>query len=48
MEENQIHISIVCDSDFVPDFLRQLANAIEEDSVNTQFETFHGCAEITR
>ena len=46
-ETEQVRISIVCDRHFTADFLRQLANAVEEDSVNETFETAHGCAEIT-
>ncbi len=46
-ETEQVHISIVCDRCFTADFLRQLANAIEEDSISETFETAHGCAEIT-
>ncbi len=46
-ETEQVRISIVCDRCFTADFLRQLANAIEEDSVSETFETAHGCAEIT-
>lgn len=44
---NQTTIRLVCDADFTPDFLRQLANAIEEGDINTQFETSHGCAELS-
>lgn len=46
-ETEQVRISIVCDRSFTADFLRQLANAIEENSVSETFETAHGCAEIT-
>jgi hypothetical protein len=35
-----------CFKSFTADFLRQLANAIEEDSVSDTIETAHGCAEI--
>ncbi len=45
-ETEQMRISIVCDRCFTADFLRQLANAIEEDSAGETFETAHGCAEI--
>lgn len=45
-ETEQVRISIICDRCFTADFLRQLANAIEEDSVSETFETAHGCAEI--
>lgn len=44
---NQTTINLVCDADFTPDFLRELANAIEEDSVGDTFETAHGCAELS-
>lgn len=44
---NQTSIRLVCDANFTPDFLRELADAIEEGCVNTQFETSHGCAELS-
>lgn len=48
MEETpQVTLTITTDLGFTADFLRELANNIEEsnESPNT-FETFHGCAEI--
>ena len=44
--EKQVHIDIYCDEGFVADSLRQMANAIENGEVLTQFETFHCCAGI--
>ena len=41
-----VHIDISCDEGHVADSLRQLANAIENEEVVSQFETFHCCAEI--
>jgi hypothetical protein len=48
--DRQVEISIVCDKGHVAEFLRELANDIEEEDENTdigQFENFNGCAEIT-
>lgn len=45
-EMEQVRISLTCDRDFTANFLRQLANAVEDGSVNETFETAHGCAEI--
>ena len=45
-DTDQVRISLTCDRDFTADFLRQLANAIEEGSVRKTFETPRGCAEI--
>lgn len=46
-EPEQVKINIVCDRLFAPDFLRELANAIENDTVAETYETAKGCAEIT-
>lgn len=48
MEEKQVTLTITTDLGFTADFLRQLANRIEEGEDNpTLFETFEGCAEIS-
>lgn len=48
MEEKQIKINIVCDKNFAADFLRDLANYIENSETEVkEFETYNGCAEIT-
>lgn len=46
----QVTIRINCDENHAADFLRELANHIEErdeDDFDFEYETFHGCAEIT-
>ena len=48
MDEPQVKLTIITDVGFTADFLRQLANRIEEGEDNpTFFETFNGCAEIS-
>lgn len=48
MEEPQVLLKISTDVGFTADFLRQLANRIEENEDEpTFFETFNGCAEIS-
>ena len=48
MEEKQVTLTITTDLGFTADFLRKLANRIEEGEDNpTFFETFEGCAEIS-
>jgi hypothetical protein len=44
----QAAIKIICDADFTPDFLRQLANEIEarEEQDDFDFEIAEGCAEV--
>ena len=43
----QVRIKITCDEGYTADFLRQLANELEEcEDVDTTFETYHGIAEI--
>lgn len=43
----QVHITITCDEGYAADFLRQLANEIEEcETLDTTFETYHGIAEV--
>ena len=45
--EEQVTIKISCDEGYTADFLRQLANEIEESETEvTTFETYHGIAEI--
>ena len=46
-DPEQVKITIVCDTLFAPDFLRELANAIENDTITKTYETAQGCAEIT-
>ena len=47
MEENQVTLKITSDYGFTADFLRDLANQIEEEGESlTTFELPHGCAEI--
>ena len=47
MEERQVHLSISTDYGFTAEFLRELANRIEENNDEpTFYETFRGCAEI--
>lgn len=48
MEEPQVLLKISTDVGFTAEFLRKLANRIEECKDNpTLFETFEGCAEIS-
>lgn len=47
MEELQVTLKITTDYGFTADFLRELANQIEEDGESlTDYETAKGCAEI--
>lgn len=48
-EENpaQVHLKISTDLGFTADFLRELANAIENRGPIEDYETFRGVAEIT-
>lgn len=51
-EPRQISLTITCDDGYTADFLRELATVIEnraddDSSPNFEYETFHGCAEIT-
>lgn len=49
-DPRQIGIRITCDDGHTADFLRELANHIEErdeDDFDFEYESFHGCAEIT-
>lgn len=47
MEENQVTLTITSDYGFTADFLRDLANQIEEEGESLEtFELPHGCAEI--
>lgn len=48
-DPRQIEIRITCDDGYTADFLRELANHIEErdeDDFDFEYESFHGCAEI--
>jgi hypothetical protein len=46
-ETPQVNISIVCDKNHVAEYLRYLADTIEETNETiTQHETYHGCAEL--
>lgn len=48
MEEPQVTLTITTDVGCTANFLRQLANRIEENKDEpTFFETFNGCAEIS-
>lgn len=47
MEDNIVRLTITTDEGFTADFLRELANAIEEGENPRTYETFHGCAEIS-
>lgn len=48
MEDKFVDLKISTDLGFTAEFLRDLANYIEEsDGEPTQFETFRGCAEIS-
>lgn len=43
----QVYITITCDEGYTADFLRQLANELEEsETMDRTFETFHGIAEV--
>lgn len=48
-EENpeQVHLQISTDLGFTADFLRELANAIENGNPFEDYETFRGVAKIT-
>ena len=46
MEDKQVTLTITSDYGFTADFLRELANQIEEHGELTTYETFRGCAEI--
>lgn len=48
-EENpkQVHLQISTDLGFTADFLRELANAIENSGPFEDYETFRGVAKIT-
>lgn len=47
MDELQVKLTITTDVGFAADFLRELANHIEECGEDvTTYETFNGCAEI--
>ena len=48
-EENpdQVHLQISTDLGFTADFLRELANAIENGDTFEDYETFRGVAKIT-
>lgn len=46
--EEQVKLTITTDFGFTADFLRELANQIEEEGEElTTYETFRGCAEIS-
>lgn len=48
METPQVTLKISTDVGFTADFLRQLANRLEEgEDQPTFYETFEGCAEIS-
>ena len=48
MEDKFVEIKLVSDFGYTADFLRDLANYIEENGCQPkQFETFRGCAEIS-
>jgi hypothetical protein len=44
---DQVHLQISTDLGFTADFLRELANAIEESDPFEDYETFRGVARIT-
>lgn len=47
MEDKQVTLAITTDYGFTADFLRELANQIEEQGEQlTTYETFRGCAEV--
>lgn len=52
-DTRQVSITITCDEGYTADFLRELANEIEcragddDEQEDFEYETFHGCAEIT-
>lgn len=51
-EPRQVSLTITCDEGYTADFLRELATVIEDrndddSSPDFEYETFHGCAEIT-
>lgn len=47
MDELQVKLTITTDYGFTADFLRELANQIEEEGERlTDYETSKGCAEI--
>jgi hypothetical protein len=47
MENEQVTLRIITDYGFTADFLRELANQIEESGESlTDYETSKGCAEI--
>lgn len=46
MDDKQVKLTITTDFGFTADFLRELANQIEEQDYPTNYETFRGCAEI--
>lgn len=52
-EPRQISITITCDEGYTADFLRELATQIEnrsdddDEDPDFEYESFHGCAEIT-
>ena len=48
MDEPQVTIRIQADADFLPDFLRELANEIEarEEQEDFDYEVYHGTAEV--
>lgn len=47
MDELQVKLKITTDYGFTADFLRALANQIEEEGESlTEYETAKGCAEI--
>lgn len=52
-EPHQVSLTITCDEGYTAEFLRELATVIEDrdndddSSPDFEYETFHGCAEIT-
>ena len=51
-EPRQVSLTITCDDGYTADFLRELATVIEDRNDDAscpdfEYETFHGCAEIT-
>lgn len=51
-EPRQVSLTITCDEGYTAEFLRELATVIEDregddSSPDFEYETFHGCAEIT-
>lgn len=47
MDELQVKLTITTDYGFTADFLRELANQIEEEGESlTEYETSKGCADI--